>query len=159
MVLTRLPTVLCFHIQRRYYDPIAETMTKTAQHVEFTEYLDANQFYHNDNDNDSNNDKTTTGTATSSSSPNNSQQEVSTTTTTTSSMDTPALVPHRSSPPPLYKLQSVVEHCGNAYSGHYQTYRRRNDNEWCLVSDQSVQLTSWQHVQSCQAYMLFYEAT
>lgn len=40
MLLTRLPTVLTIHVQRRYYDPYTNRMTKTSQHVLFPEILD-----------------------------------------------------------------------------------------------------------------------
>ena len=127
LVLTRLPTVLCFHVQRRFLDPYTETMNKTAQHVVFSEYLDANKFYKQPPKGGGKEDE----------------------------------VSAKKTPTPLvYKLQSVVEHCGNAFSGHYQTYRRNDGSSsgWCLVSDQTVQTVSWHQVQQCQAYMLFYEA-
>ncbi|GAX12918.1 ubiquitin carboxyl-terminal hydrolase 1 [Fistulifera solaris] len=40
MLLTRLPAVLTIHVQRRYYDPSTNRMTKTSQHVVFPEVLD-----------------------------------------------------------------------------------------------------------------------
>lgn len=59
-----------------------------------------------------------------------------------------------------YKLMSVIEHKGNAFGGHYQTYRRvgLERNEWVLVSDESVSFRTWNDVRGCQAYMLFYAA-
>mmetsp|Transcript_21508 Transcript_21508/g.43842 ORF Transcript_21508/g.43842 Transcript_21508/m.43842 type:complete len:100 (+) Transcript_21508:2-301(+) len=74
-----------------------------------------------------------------------------------------------------YKLMSVIEHKGNAFGGHYQTYRRTRkvdvlgdegmsspkrefQPEWALVSDESVVLRTWSDVRRCQAYMLFYVA-
>ena len=75
---------------------------------------------------------------------------------------------------PSYRLMSVIEHRGNAYSGHYLTYRRvsdiksleeksyqeknSDDKNWVVVSDDKVAFISWDHVQKCQAYMLMYEA-
>ena len=58
-----------------------------------------------------------------------------------------------------YELISVVEHKGSAFGGHYQTYRRTGPElkEWVLVSDESVMSRSWEDVQNCEAYMLFYE--
>jgi ubiquitin C-terminal hydrolase len=58
-----------------------------------------------------------------------------------------------------YRLMSVVEHKGNAFGGHYQTYRRAGSKEddWVLVSDESVLPVSWKDVQRCEAYMLLYE--
>ena len=62
------------------------------------------------------------------------------------------------STPRLYKLMSVIEHSGNAFSGHYQTYRRIDptQNDWVLVSDMSATPKTWNDVRGCQAYMLFY---
>ena len=59
-----------------------------------------------------------------------------------------------------YKLMSVVEHLGNAFGGHYQTFRRVDpeQNDWVLISDESISARSWNDVRSCQAYMLFYVA-
>jgi len=57
-----------------------------------------------------------------------------------------------------YRLMSVIEHKGNAFGGHYQTYRRVDSNEWVLVSDESVSPRTWNDVRRCQAYMLFYVA-
>jgi len=59
-----------------------------------------------------------------------------------------------------YKLMSIIEHKGNAYGGHYQTYRRvdPNLNDWVLISDESIRSLTWDDVKRCQAYMLFYVA-
>ena len=57
-----------------------------------------------------------------------------------------------------YILMSVIEHSGNAFGGHYQTYCRvdRKKNDWILVSDESVVSKTFTEVRQCQAYMLFY---
>ena len=60
-----------------------------------------------------------------------------------------------------YKLMSIIEHKGNAFGGHYQTYRRVNPNlnDWVLISDESIVSLTWDDVKKrCQAYMLFYVA-
>lgn len=57
-----------------------------------------------------------------------------------------------------YQLVSVIEHVGNAFGGHYQTYRLTEPQRWVLVSDESCRTVSWDQVKSCQAYMLFYAA-
>jgi len=61
----------------------------------------------------------------------------------------------------MYKLYAILEHAGNAYSGHYVTYRRMsngNDDKWCLISDDSIATDlPWSRVRTAQAYMLFYE--
>jgi ubiquitin C-terminal hydrolase len=60
-----------------------------------------------------------------------------------------------------YDLISVVEHIGNANSGHYITYRRISSlpsaAEWVVCSDGSVRNVSFSEVASCAAYLLFYE--
>lgn len=71
-----------------------------------------------------------------------------------------------------YDLVSVVEHLGNANSGHYITYRRvsppsqksstsvdeeATTPEWVVCSDGSVRNVTFAQVASCTAYMLFYE--
>jgi hypothetical protein len=57
-----------------------------------------------------------------------------------------------------YILMSVIEHSGNAFGGHYQAYRRvdQEQSDWVLVSDESVVSRTWTEVRKCQAYMLFY---
>jgi len=73
-----------------------------------------------------------------------------------------------------YDLVSVVEHLGNANSGHYITYRRvvspppshksstsvdeeATSPEWVVCSDGSVRNVTFSQVTSCAAYILFYE--
>lgn len=77
----------------------------------------------------------------------------------------------------LYSLYGVVEHSGTMRSGHYTAYVKvRPDcprpstngiaadgaaepprGSWFHISDTSVQPVSESRVQSCQAYLLFYE--
>uniref|UniRef100_A0A3B5LH10 Ubiquitin carboxyl-terminal hydrolase n=1 Tax=Xiphophorus couchianus TaxID=32473 RepID=A0A3B5LH10_9TELE len=72
----------------------------------------------------------------------------------------------------LYSLYGVVEHSGTMRSGHYTAYvkarpdsLKSSSNEqiisenrsWFHISDTSVQPVSESKVQSCQAYLLFYE--
>ena len=99
-----------------------------------------------------------------------------TTATSSASKDDPnfGIRKHRTNIP--YRLMSVIEHRGNAYAGHYVTYRSvestttemntkgtgissaRKNEDWVVVSDEKVSFLSFQDVQRCQAYMLFYEA-
>jgi len=44
LFITRLPSILCIHVQRRYYDPTKQTMQKTNQHIIFDEYLDLSKY-------------------------------------------------------------------------------------------------------------------
>ncbi|KAF6724849.1 Ubiquitin carboxyl-terminal hydrolase 16 [Oryzias melastigma] len=74
----------------------------------------------------------------------------------------------------LYSLYGVVEHSGTMRSGHYTAYVKVRPNRsktlsnglsaeepstgsWFHISDTSVQPVSESKVQSCQAYLLFYE--
>ncbi|KAM9733245.1 ubiquitin carboxyl-terminal hydrolase 16 [Menidia menidia] len=76
----------------------------------------------------------------------------------------------------LYSLYGIVEHSGTMRSGHYTAYVKvrpespkapsnklstQDDVEppgrWFHISDTSVQPASESKVQSCQAYLLFYE--
>lgn len=121
--ITRLPSILCLHVKRLYFDPVRNVMAKTIQHVSFPEILDLGK-----------------------------------------------ICSTRSSKPINYRIMSVIEHRGNAYSGHYVTYRRITDyrnslrhtttqlKTWALISDEKVSFLSWHEVSRCQAYMLFYEA-
>ena len=129
MLLTRLPKVLCIHVQRRFLDPHKHMMAKTVQHIDFTEILDMSSLSaHGDS-------KVASFTGTRP--------------TQSARMGQPAI---------LYNLKSVIEHRGNANGGHYQCYRRNGQGGWTFVSDDTVQCIEWNHVQNCEAYMLFYEA-
>ncbi|XP_068441055.1 ubiquitin carboxyl-terminal hydrolase 16 isoform X2 [Clinocottus analis] len=74
----------------------------------------------------------------------------------------------------LYSLYGIVEHSGTMRSGHYTAYvkvrpecHNTSSNgftavepprgSWFHISDTSVQPVSQSKVQSCQAYLLFYE--
>lgn len=77
----------------------------------------------------------------------------------------------------LYSLYGIVEHSGTMRSGHYTAYvkvrpRCTQSNgfsaqgdtgapkgSWFHISDTSVQAVTESKVQSCQAYLLFYERT
>ncbi|XP_041456458.1 ubiquitin carboxyl-terminal hydrolase 30-like [Lytechinus variegatus] len=63
-----------------------------------------------------------------------------------------------------YRLASAVVHVGNAFSGHFLTYRRgpSKPNEplnshWLCVSDESVYTAQLSDVLSQKAYMLYYQ--
>ena len=111
-VISRAPKNLCFHIQRRYYDALADRMLKSAQIVFFPETIDIAPFC--------------------------------------------ACVSRGSSL--TYNLMAIIEHRGNAHTGHYVTYRRRASDCWIVVSDDHVSAVSWDVVRRSQAYMLMYEA-
>ncbi|KAG0040518.1 hypothetical protein BGZ82_001844 [Podila clonocystis] len=72
----------------------------------------------------------------------------------------------------LYRLRAVVVHMGSHNSGHFVTYRRlpsfplpsekismvdENKSKWWRISDEDVQIVTWDNVKNTEAYMLFYE--
>uniref|UniRef100_A0A8C6ST29 Ubiquitin carboxyl-terminal hydrolase n=1 Tax=Neogobius melanostomus TaxID=47308 RepID=A0A8C6ST29_9GOBI len=70
----------------------------------------------------------------------------------------------------LYSLYGIVEHSGTMRSGHYTAYVKvrprcvrsqsnglSDQGSWFHISDTSVQPVTESKVQSCQAYLLFYE--
>lgn len=127
LLLTRLPTIICIHVQRRYYDPRRNKMAKTIQHIEFDQVMDFGRYSAYCGD-----DKGMTGKR-------DGRKQRTT--------------------PVLYRLMSVIEHSGNAFSGHYVAYRRdlANPGSWVFVSDERVERIPWKEVKARQAYMLFYE--
>jgi ubiquitin carboxyl-terminal hydrolase 30 len=66
-----------------------------------------------------------------------------------------------------YRLVAVICHAGDAFSGHFITYRHLSVNpsatnycrqpQWVYTSDNAVRPASYQEVSSATAYMLFYE--
>ena len=128
-LLMRPPEVLCIHIQRRHYDKTSGRMAKVNRHVRFDEYLDLGEYC-------------AYGVT--------SFEEDRRVHRMTSPYDQIPKVP--------YILMSVIEHSGNAFGGHYQTYCRvdRKKNDWILVSDESMVSKTFTEVRQCQAYMLFY---
>jgi hypothetical protein len=117
--------------KRRYYDPVANCMSKTTQYVILPEYLDVAPYcaYNGANRH------SWAGTV-------KAQQERRPLTTSIH-----------------YRLMSVIEHRGGAFHGHYVCYRRDPSNgRWLYISDDSVKSCDWNEVRRCQAYMLFYEA-
>jgi ubiquitin C-terminal hydrolase len=132
LLITRLPSILCIHVQRRYYDPIANRMSKTLQHVIFPEYLDVAPYC--------------------------AYSEFGSTNARWGG-SFPERPSSGARAPLSYRLISVIEHRGNAFHGHYVCYRRDpRTGSWLFISDCTVLSVNWQDVQQCQAYMLFYEA-
>ena len=62
-----------------------------------------------------------------------------------------------------YRLSAMVTHYGTHNYGHYVSYRRRpcpldeGPDVWTRVSDDHVQLCSWDEVQVQNPYLLMYE--
>jgi len=142
LLLSRLPSVLSIHVQRRYFDPATGQESKTMQHVVFPEILDVAPYcayggavrpeapFAGTVNNSSNGDGAGGGLILTA--------------------------------PINYRLMSVVEHRGGAHSGHYVCFRRDPSSScgtrWLWISDDTVRPCDWDTVRRCQAYMLFYEA-
>jgi len=156
LLLTRLPPILCLHVKRLFYDPLNNGMAKSLQHILFPEELDLGPYSAYAGE--------MTGQWT-------AAPPLSTSTNDENSEKSKSVRQNRKVP---YRLMSVIEHRGNAHAGHYVCYRRikgaetnirsseldgrRSNEDWVVVSDQKVSSLSFQEVQRCQAYMLFYEA-
>jgi len=57
-----------------------------------------------------------------------------------------------------YSLYSVITHTGyGTWAGHYTTYCLSLDGGWLLFDDDRVTNSSWEDVQACEAYILFYK--
>lgn len=137
LFLTRTPSILCCHIQRRYFDPYTQRMEKCIQLVEFPEVLDVSPYC-------AYGPRASTPWAAGSSA--NGMDGGRTCSLNNSDGRMP------------YRLQSIIEHRGNAFGGHYVSYRRDHTGQWYLISDSSVHPVSWHDVRCSQAYLLFYEA-
>jgi ubiquitin C-terminal hydrolase len=135
LLLTRTPSILCCHIQRRYYDPYTNRMEKCIQFVEFPQVLDISPYCAYGP-----RAKSVAGSL----SKHTACQTMHTVGGSNGQM--------------LYRLQSIIEHRGNAYGGHYISYRKDQSGQWFRVSDNIVTPIPWRDVRVCQAYMLFYEA-
>ncbi len=151
LLMTRTPSILCCHIQRRYYDPFNGNMEKCVQFVEFPEFLDLSPYC-------AYGPSTITpwvaGSGLTASSTLSDRPKPLTQTSDSNFQGQT----HRKRGSLPYKLQSVIEHRGNAFGGHYVSYRRDHTGSWFCISDNVVTPVSWRDVQTCQAYMLFYEA-
>lgn len=140
LLVTRFPPILCLHVKRLHYNANYQ-MIKCNQHIEFTEYLDMSKLYAGCDEYES---------------------QMNTVSKDTISQK----LEHKRI---LYRLISIIEHRGNAFSGHYVTYRRIVDQAlqqplsgapgtWVYISDESTHQISWEDVRQCNAYMLIYEA-
>jgi ubiquitin C-terminal hydrolase len=141
LLLTRLPSILSIHVQRRYFDPNTGKSSKTMQHISFPEMLDVSSFC-------------AYGA---------SQKSHASFAGTINIKQSNAQSSAATSMPIWYKLMAVIEHRGGPYSGHYVCYRRDPsallEDRWLWISDDTVRVCHWCNVKNCQAYMLFYEAT
>ena len=132
LLLTRLPSVLAIHVQRRYYDPMTNRMSKTIQHVAFPEFLDVAPYC---------------------------AYAGGMTPETQWAGTLPKRESSCTRRPIHYRLLSVIEHRGGAFDGHYVCYRRDSPSgRWLFISDDTVKVIDLVNVRCCQAYMIFYEA-
>jgi ubiquitin C-terminal hydrolase len=140
LMVTRLPPVLCFHVKRLHYNELSK-MVKCSQHIIFSEYINVKNLCGDVQHRCYQNGENTLL---------ENEKE--------------CIIP--SIP---YRLISVIEHRGNAFSGHYVTYRRAADqslesvlpgtsSNWVYTSDEAISNVSWNVVKNCNAYMLIYEA-
>lgn len=137
LTITRCPSVLCCHIQRRYFDPFTNQMEKCIQYVDFPDILDVGPYCAY---------SPMTGISWAAGSSRVADQE------------TQQQLTNKRTQKFLYKLQGIIEHRGNAHGGHYICYRRDHSGEWFRISDANITPIPWRQVKTCQAYMLFYEA-
>ena len=178
LLLTRLPPVLCLHVKRLYFDPVTNQNTKSPQHIDFPEYLDVTSLCAQNvlvsGSGQKDNAPMKSGSSSCSISNDNELQK-SFNMNGAISREMDSMNGEDQNHIPYYRLMSVIEHRGNAFSGHYLTYRRvtdkcyanddnrfpnnirRNEN-WVVVSDDKVAYIEWSVVKNCQAYMLMYEA-
>ncbi|XP_071944024.1 ubiquitin carboxyl-terminal hydrolase 30-like [Antedon mediterranea] len=69
----------------------------------------------------------------------------------------------RSTTSDSFKLMAAIVHVGDAYSGHFLTYRRspgigeEASKDWLCISDRSVRSARTSEMLSQKAYMLYYE--
>jgi ubiquitin carboxyl-terminal hydrolase 1 len=127
LLLTRLPTLLCLHIQRRYYDPRMDRMAKTIQHVEFDEIMDFGKYSAYSGD-----DKGMIG-----------KRDESHRKASAVWYRLMSVVEHRGN-----------AFCGH-YVAYRRDLA--NPGMWVYVSDEIVKSLPWDEVRRRQAYMLFYE--
>eukprot|EP00537_Pseudo-nitzschia_pungens_P007608 CAMPEP_0172360234 /NCGR_PEP_ID=MMETSP1060-20121228/4308_1 /TAXON_ID=37318 /ORGANISM="Pseudo-nitzschia pungens, Strain cf. cingulata" /LENGTH=957 /DNA_ID=CAMNT_0013082181 /DNA_START=260 /DNA_END=3130 /DNA_ORIENTATION=- len=131
LLLTRSPSILCCHVQRRYYDPFTNRMEKCVQFVEFPLFLDLSPYC-------AYGQKAIIPWAAGSRKEDGAE---------TKRHQSPWKNDNNRSGKMPYRLQSVIEHRGNAYGGHYVAYRRDHSGTWFCVSDSRVTPVSWRNVQ------------
>jgi ubiquitin C-terminal hydrolase len=138
LLLTRTPSILCCHVQRRYYDPYTNRMEKCIQFVEFPQVLDISPYC--------------------AYGPRARSPWAAGSVVNKHMSDRTKNIEGGNKGQMLYRLQSIIEHRGNAHGGHYISYRKDRSGNWFRISDDVVTTVPWRDVRTCQAYMLFYEA-
>jgi ubiquitin C-terminal hydrolase len=139
--LSRLPKLLCFHLNRRCFDELNPRMRKVNTHIHFPIELDMSRYMTSNRDNGS--------------------QSLS-----SSLLGLPSKIASASANLGvqfLFTLRAVIVHHGSADSGHYSTYGRveggmeaAHKRNWMYFSDDRTCPVSEDEVMKSQAYMLFY---
>lgn len=132
LLLTRLPSILCFHVQRRFYDARLNRMLKSSSHVDFPEILDISSHCAYGNGGSMAN------------------QSLSTKEDTAKNK-----IEYRLMSAVEHKGNANSGHYQTYRRAGGSSER---DKKWALISDENVKHVDWDTVKDCQAYMLFYEA-
>jgi hypothetical protein len=130
LLITRLPPVLCLHVQRRYYKASENCMAKAMQIVDFSEVLDVSPF-------------------TASKDKNKILYRLMSVVEHIGNANFGHYVTFRR----FSSLQTGV-----AQEIAAATTAATSVERWYRISDESVQVVEWSEVKQCQAYLLFYEA-
>jgi ubiquitin C-terminal hydrolase len=128
LLLTRLPAVLCIHVQRRFYDPQTLRASKTAQHVIFPEILDVGPYC----------------VYAGSSVPTGDNNAAALS----------SRIPYRL----MSVIEHTGGAFYGHYVSYRRDPASPAGNQWLYISDDTVRRVDWNAVRRCQAYMLFYEA-
>lgn len=152
-IFSRLPSVLCFHIGRRFFCQQSGRMVKLRQQVKFPLVLDMSPFagYGGILTDAVSAPSVLAGSARTAPRRGVSADEVDEADARRRSTSTH---PHFT-----YFLRSIIQHHGSADSGHYTAFRRISEalDRWVHISDDSVRHVNVDQVLSCEAYMLFYD--
>ena len=129
LLLTRLPSILCLHVQRRFYDARSGHMLKSSSHIDFPEILDVSSHCAYGG-----------GGQRQSASPSKKTK------TDKIEYRLMSAVEHRGN-------------ANSGHYQTYRRVGNNSETErWAMISDESVKYVEWNVVKKCQAYMLFYEA-
>jgi len=131
LLLTRLPSILCFHVQRRFYDGRLNRMLKSSSHVDFPEILDISSYCAYGNGGSITTQKPSIKNE-------NEKEKIE--------YRLMSAVEHNGN-----------ANCGH-YQTYRRVGGSRNDDKWALISDENMKEVDWNVVKNCQAYLLFYEA-
>lgn len=66
-------------------------------------------------------------------------------------------ITHKSIKNPIYNLYSAINHYGNYFGGHYNTYCKNPDTHWYEFDDASIKKIETTNIVSQHSYCLFYK--